>query len=693
MFKKILEKPAYTSLILSIIFFCIIVATLPSYGVNWDTINHLPRGQAYLNYFLTGNKNYSNLVKYNPYFQNPEYLNISSINGVNSRSYYAIDAADFDWFMQYDGNGHPPLSDILAAASNKLFFGKLRIINDIDAHRVYAIFLTTILVGLVYFLATSLYGRIAGFFSSLILMSYPLFFSEVHFNTEKDIPETFYFSTLILSIWYAFTKKSIPAAIMAGIIFGFGLGTKFNILFSSLVIIPWIVIFLLKKYFGDKDNLTELFKKYWLIIIALIISFLVGLIIFVASWPYLWPDPVTRISGVVNFYKDIGTTETFDSRFIGPLGINLYPIIAIILTTPIAVIILFALGLLFAFMMFKKEKDLHTLLILLWFFIPLIRVTWPGSNIYGGLRQIMEYIPAMAIISGLGIAKILERFKFNEKLFPSIISLIVCILIIYPTVKYHPNQNTFFNPLIGGLDGAKKINFPYWGNSFGASYRQAAVWLNKNAPDGSTVVLARELSPNMPKIWLRPDLLFDNRMRSGPAMKGEYAVALIYQGVQDRSYYDAYLERFLKPVYEVRVDNTAILKIWKNEEKYLISNFSQEEIKDKSVTFTNSTIMIDLKNSYQLAKVNIIFSDTNCSQKLDYAFSEVSNDGHTWKRIAGTMPGEDWNVNAFGEQPQKNSFVQPFAKEQAKFVRYYVSPSDSCLLKVQSVKVYKINSK
>ena len=142
------------SLLLSAIFFVLGEFTLPHYGITWDTINHLPRGQAYLHYFLTGKRDYTDLLKFRLYRQKPESLPIDTDiprADVPRRSFYQTDAITFDWALEKDGKGgHPPLSDILASVFNLVFFQKLGLINDIDSYRVYGVFLASALVGLVF---------------------------------------------------------------------------------------------------------------------------------------------------------------------------------------------------------------------------------------------------------------------------------------------------------------------------------------------------------------------------------------------------------------------------------------------------------------------------------------------------------------------------------------------------------------
>ena len=87
-------------LCLIVIFFIVGIITLPAYGINWDTINHLPRGQAYLNLFLTGKGDYQDLDKWYSdweipwHYQDPQSLLVDTIpdkDNIPHRSQYQID--------------------------------------------------------------------------------------------------------------------------------------------------------------------------------------------------------------------------------------------------------------------------------------------------------------------------------------------------------------------------------------------------------------------------------------------------------------------------------------------------------------------------------------------------------------------------------------------------------------------------
>ncbi len=676
--------------LLGFIFFVLGIITLPDYGINWDTINHLPRGQAYLHYFLTGKKDFSDLPKYfdgwqKPgqwYFQDPTTLKIKSdlpYNIVPSRSIYQIDSMNFNYFIQNDGDGHPPLSDIFASFFNEVLFRQLKFVNDIDSYRIYGLLLASVTVGLVFYWASQIYGWAAGLVATLSLSLYPLFWSESHFNTEKDIPETAYWTLFLYSFWKGVTTKNWKWILVSSVMFGLALGTKFNIVFAILVITPWLVIYFFTGK-GFAKNLKDFFKKKLLIINLLLIPF-IGLAILLATWPYLWGDPISGILKMVGFYKTIGSTVTPTGSF---LGLNFYPIKWIFITTPIVILSLFILGLFTFVFNFKKQKDSTASLFVFWFLIPVLRVVAPGSSMYGGVRQIMEYIPAMALISAYGFHFLTKNIDKKIKI---ILATLIFLPILFELISIHPNENVYFNSLIGGLSGAKEKNIPFWGFSFGSPYRQAATWINKNAEKGTGLAYTYDLLPNLPRIWLREDVDLYNGQRSGFLRKGEYAMGLVYQTTAGRSYYEMYLEKFMNPVYEVKVDDTAILKVWKNDQEHLKSEYLNEKVDDNLIfTKSKNELTFSLVKSVYLSHLEIRFRQLNCSP-LKFATVQISTDGKAWTASPGVLP-EDWRLPVIGEQPKNGKMIEPFVGQFAKYIKFSFEPEDTCLKNVQNAKLY-----
>lgn len=683
-----MKRVKLTSILLGLLFLLFGIFTLPDYGINWDTINHLPRGQSYLNFFLTGNRDYSNLESWEWYWQRPEslFIDIDS-DHITRRSMYQTDAVNFDWLMQYDGRGHPPLSDILSALFNRIFFGQLSIINDIDSYRVYGVFLSSLLIVLIYRWVSNEYGNFAGFVSVLSLALYPLFWAESHFNTEKDIPETVYWSFFVFSVWSGVTKKSWKWMLLSGIFFGLALGTKFNILFALIVLGVWSLFYYLFEFFNLQRNIVKFVKKNWHIFWSGVLGLLLGVSIFILSWPYLWADPISRINGVVGFYRDIGLTQNVDLRFLGSFGFNTYPLIWIFYTTPLVILILFFVGFWSAILRINKEKSKLSLLVVIWFVVSVGRVSLPGANIYGGVRQIMEYIPAMAILSGLGslyVFRILSRRINRNIVYLSMLFLFIPVF--FRLASIHPFENVYFNSLAGGLAGAKEKNIPSWGNTFGAAYRKGFVWINNNADRGSKVVFAYELLPNFPRLLARDDLELWNTYRSGYLRDGEYAITLIYEGIEDRSYYDQYLETFLEPVYEEKVDGVSILKVWKNDDEHLKRSVDELALDGVLMTKTKEGLRFDLQKPYSLSRLEIRYNEVGCNP-LELGRVRISQDLVNWMDLFGNLP-RDWLIPVLGPQPSGGVFIEPFVGQEARYVDIITSPLDSCISQVKDYSFY-----
>src|SRR3990167_2525858 len=102
-------------LIIPLLFLVVGIYTLPHYGVNWDNPYHYNRGQSYLRYFLTGQKDYQGIPAFNitPCTSGNLELLTKCNDKITRRSYYQYDLYNFEYWLKND-SGHPPLNDILA---------------------------------------------------------------------------------------------------------------------------------------------------------------------------------------------------------------------------------------------------------------------------------------------------------------------------------------------------------------------------------------------------------------------------------------------------------------------------------------------------------------------------------------------------------------------------------------------------
>jgi len=569
-------------------FFSIGVFTLRDYGINWDEPIHYIRGQAFLRFFLTGKKDYKDLPRLKSHYPNNDRPPLSL--GIEyeddrffRRSIYQYDREpyhlSFAYFKNGEGEqgGHPSLNGTIASLFNLIFYQKLGILGDIESYHLFIVFVSSILALVVFLLVSETYGTFAGIIAFLSLTLYPLFFAESHFNIKDPVSASFYGLTLY-TFYKGVTKGNWRWIIVSALFAGIALGTKFNIFFAAITVLIWLPVLTFEKLrsfiWPFSKSITLAFILYPFICMGLL--FLL--------WPYLWEKSFERLLTVFTYYKQIGST-LYQPISYTLLGINTYAFSWIFFTTPLVILFLTTVGVLYALKNLFRESKKTAFFILLWFLIPIIRVSLPGTGIYGGVRQIMEFVPAMAMLAGIGayyIVRLLHGFivvtlkkfnnrvveQWNNRILLALQALVILsfIPITLKLISIHPNENAWFNPLIGGLAGAKEKNFADWGTTLGSVYQQGIDWLNEHAEYEAKVALVKGVQSNIPRIKIRKDIKFHEAYFSGKEKRGEYLMEVTdYRWSLDIPLEKRRYIEMLKPVYEVKVDGVSILTIWKNQ--------------------------------------------------------------------------------------------------------------------------------
>ncbi len=651
-----LRKDILAAIFISFVFFIVGLVTISDYGINWDEPTHFTRGYAYLDFFLSGGKASSDL------------------SALARRSIYHDQKIRADFWFKND-SGHPPFNGILFAASNKIFYETLGILPDIEAYSLTGIVLGAVFLYFFVRFATERFGAIAGIIAGLSLAMYPLFFGEVHFNV-KDPPEMIFFSATVMLLYLAATKVSLIHTLLAGLTFGLALATKFNAIFLPLIFLPWFGTYI----WQHRSALRGLPAKKKLLLFFLFPTVLVvGLVILFVSWPYLWRDFPGHILKILAFYRTIGTVENYQPSYLF-YGFNLYPLIWIIMTTPIIVLVLSAAGLVYALRCTKRDSSSLCALLMLWFLVPVLRVTIPGTSIYGGVRQIMEFLPAIALLSGIGGSVLLRMFQKRWRYAGMIVFVgLAFVLHGLELTSYHPNESIFFNSLTGGLKGAYDKQIPAAGEDLGNVFRQGVNWLNQHAEKKAKITFIMHGASALPWIWLRPDLVFSEEWWSGFEQKGEYITETTSAGWTDVFYFKSlYAERFLDPVYVLRVRGAPVLKIWKNSPANVRPGFRRQKMTEAKPIQEGRSLFILLPEIVPLTKLELEYGDRDC-QPLQEISIAVSSDKITWYDPYSPIVTYDDGGKAFTISEGK--ITRLFPADQAAVIRLRAQTDDSCPIK------------
>ena len=650
-------KKIAISIIIFFLFFTAGILTLKDYGISWDEPIHYQRGQAYLWYFLTGQKDYKKLPPY-------DLIKAQNNSKYHKRSLYQIEDVlrvgkhiiDFD-------RGHPPTADIISSFFNFILYQRLGIVGDIESYHVFIIFCGALAVVFVFLFTSEVFGNLAGILSAIFMATYPLFWSESHFNI-KDLPVTAFITASLYFFWKGVKKNRLLFIIISSVFAGLAMGVKFNILFFAPLYL-WFAVGSIKK------------NKKLLIGFLLFPLIMYGL--FYAFWPYLWGDPIARTIQAFKYYEKVGIGYLYQENFIfGPF--NFYPLYWIFITTsPITLIAAFA-GLMTLFAKRRKYLD-FLILVLFWLALSVGRVSFAKMSIYGGVRQIMEFIPAVSILAGIGSLFLIDFLtkKFRKKTPIQLLCLVlVSVVLIIPLWKLHPYENVYFNSLIGNLGRAVERKIPAAGNTFGMAYKEGIDWINLNAPQNSKLAIIQGAMANLPLYKIRSDIIYDNRNFSGIDKRGEYLMEVNYiQEINSYHYAWNYSKKFLKPVYEVKVDGGVVLTIWKNDLDNTKEEFKLNEIENTNrITISDNKNYVLLSFDRELLLSRLSMSFTSCT-KPPSGYIETSTDGTDWERQGDPIPSEQ----IYRKLNIQNGLLEYlFPAVEAKYLKLVIDGLDSCTI-------------
>lgn len=679
-------------LIVPIISLLVAILTIKSYGINWDEPYHYRRGQAFLQYYLTGLKTYQNMPKYpplkgdsdNPDFRNAEanFLAVQKNPNLSDpnfrRSFYQDDSWDGVYSIDIESTyGHPALNDILAAAFNKIFYQKLGILGDLESYRLFIIALVSLTTFAIALFMWKEFGVIESVFTSVAFATYPLIIGEQHFNIKDPVEMSFYTIT-ILAFYLGVKKNKFIWLFISVLAFSFAMATKFNIVFSLVPIGIWFIYYLFRN--KEKIDKRKLFKNIGILIV---IAPIVILGILILSYPTLWGNPLGGMSQIIKFYLEVGYPKSLPAGYYYFGFLNMFPLVWITFTTPPIEIFLFLVSIIVSLRLVKRNS--FVLLLFLWIFVTIGRNSLFDALNYGGVRLIMEYVPVLAMLSGIAAGYLV---KLSKKYIAvgSLILLLAFVPTIFKLIKIHPNENTYFNFLIGGLAGAKAANIPAWGDSYGNAYYQGVEWLNANAPQNAKVSVPVGNTSNIPRYKFRSDIAVSPFYWSGLNHGGEYLIELTYDYPPMNYFALKYLNIAMIPVYEVKVDGVAIAKVWKNNIEHVRPEFTKTKnilVKTK-IDLVNKTLELGLEDIEKVMAVKIEEPIKNCLP-LKTGYVITSLDGKEWTREPEDIAGDQLNREAVKKLGSVFEFY--FVAKDSKFIRFNVDDTRDCLLKAEHASV------
>lgn len=601
-----------TALIIFILVLTAVVSTQKDIGITWDEI--------YINDDAA--KIYVEWSKL-------------AINGILSGDFTFTSKEVIDSFFEAisDGgriNWHPPFARILGGISRKLLTS---FIGEMQAYRMPSAIFFSLEAALLFLIVSRFFGISSGILSSMSFVLIPRVFAHAHIFALDTPVSAMWFITI-----YSFIRglENKRWAIATGFLFGLALSTKIHAALIPVAAATWYIL--------TRDS------RIWRN--ALSMS-LLSIPVFILSWPWLWYDTFSRMSGFEN--DQIGNLST-NFKITYYLGNSLssampwhYVTVLLLTTLPPLILIAFFYG---SAVTIKNNINILNnngaenvngwniaLLLLANAGIMLAAASAPGVPKYDGVRLFLPAFTFISAIAGIG-AQYFISFYLKKRWQKSVIFMLYLLLPLLYLIQIHPYELSYYNLFAGGIKGANKIGLEttYWGDTLNNNF----IDVLEKRYGGNKVLYCGLPQKSRQLIFynrngMADKMLVDNAYSTDDAFafgnNYDYLVLNSRQGVFRKLEWFYY--NFLPPQYSANIDGVKLISIYESlghftsemERKFgtyapvrisFIRNNGRNIIKEINTQTTALLNETKLPEKYEIMRISTIFKATEAGKYKIY---------------------------------------------------------------------------
>jgi hypothetical protein len=357
-----------------------------------------------------------------------------------------------------------------------------------------------LLLWLIHVFGTRLYGRGAGLFAACAYALLPRPFYHAHLDAF-DVPIVL----AVTAVSYAYLRSLHERrwAWITGLAFGAALATKHNSwVLPGIFAIHFALLLLLQRMHDVRGPRPISPWPYWLLAMAVL-----GPIVFVGSWPWLYHDTLPRIGRYAAFHlhHEYYNIAYFGVNYFWPPFPISFPWVMTLYTVPLTTLACAALGLVHAVRelllrvrarsraLAPHEAAQPELLLLGCLFAPLVIISLPSTPIFGATKHWFTAYPFMAILAGAGFWQLLLCARaalpgIGQRM-QAVLATAAAALALTPaaveTAHSHPFALSHYGMAAGFVAGAaeKGMNRQFWGFTTGS----LVGFLNRALPRGGRV--------------------------------------------------------------------------------------------------------------------------------------------------------------------------------------------------------------
>ncbi|MBI4951970.1 MAG: glycosyltransferase family 39 protein [Myxococcales bacterium] len=209
----------------------------------------------------------------------------------------AVARADDYWRVNAE---HPALVKSLFALSHHVLFEKWGwFATEGTSYRFPAMVLSGLGVGLVYLWGTRAHGRLCGVVAAASLGAMPHFFFHAHLACF-DAPVVTMWTACAYCYWRTLGRGGVAWPFLTGVAFGLALNTKHNAWFLPIACLAHAGLMLVPARFGGIARRTLARRALG----AALAMAVVGPLLWLGTWPWLWRDTFARLGGYARFHLE-----------------------------------------------------------------------------------------------------------------------------------------------------------------------------------------------------------------------------------------------------------------------------------------------------------------------------------------------------------------------------------------------------
>lgn len=397
---------------------------------------------------------------------------------------------------------HPALAKTLFAFSHMLDEALVLFPSVSTGYRFVGMVSAGLLLWLLYVMGFRYGGRAVGLFAAAAYALLPRPFYHAHLNCF-DVPITLAITWTVFMYQRSLHEPRYRA--LCGFAFGVALATKHNswVLPGIFAVHFAFVLWAQRRSVPTQRASPVPRTPHWLLWMVLL-----GPVVLVGTWPYLWHDGLKRFGWYAAFHlrHDYYNMAYFGRNYFEPPFPVSFPWVMTLFTVPLTTLALVFVGLwregttTLAQLRSRAAPVDPSQRAVLWLgcaLAPLLMISLPSSPIFGGTKHWMTAYPFLCLFAGVGLGRALHGVRqallslpqLHTRVPPVLLGGLLFGVLLTPaaieTVHSHPFGLSHYGVAAGGVPGAADLgmNREFWGYNTGS----LVTYLNNRLPRGGRV--------------------------------------------------------------------------------------------------------------------------------------------------------------------------------------------------------------